>query len=119
MRSLSFIWKIAIAVVSVILLVLVYNFVDDWFSKDDEVRAELNENQAEAAIESGVDTVTTVTNQYEKETIRTDTVRVIQEKVNEATDFDSAHAVGADGLCKNFGVCSEEQLLQSGREGVD
>ena len=110
MRSLSFMWKIAIAVVSVILLVLVYNFVDDWFSKDDEVRAELNENQSEAAIESGVDTVTTVTNQYEKETIRTETVRVIQEKVNEAPDFDSAHAVGAAGLCNNFGVCSETQI---------
>ncbi len=108
MKSLSLIWWVVIAGVSAIFLFLAYNFVDDWFSKDDEVRAELSENQAEVAIESGVDTVTTVTNQYEREIERTETVRVIQGRVNEAPDFDSAHAAGADGLCQNYSVCPED-----------
>lgn len=87
---------------------IAYNFVDDLFSKEDEVRAELSENQAEAAVESGKDAVSTITIQNTKEIERTETVRVIQNEVNNAQDFSSAHAAGAAGLCNNFGVCSEE-----------
>lgn len=99
MKSLSLAWKAVIAVGVALFLFLAWNFVDDYFSKDDEVRAELSQNQAEAAVESGRDTVTTINNQHTREIQRTETVRVIQGKVNEAPDAHAAHSAGIDGLC--------------------
>lgn len=109
-KGLKAIWKIVVVVLAALFLFLAYNFVDDFFSKDDEVRAELSENQTEAAVESGKDAVNTVTNQYTREVERTETVRVIQNEVNNAKDFSSAHAAGANGLCNNFGICAQEQV---------
>lgn len=109
-KGLKAIWKIVVVVLAALFIFLAYNFVDDLFSKDDEVRAELSENQTEAAVESGQDAVNTVTNQYTREVERTETVRVIQNEVNNAQDFHSAHAAGANGLCNNFGICAQEQV---------
>lgn len=83
-KGLKAIWKIVLVVLAALFIFLAYNFVDDFFSKDDEVRAELSENQTEAAVESGQDAVNTVTNQYTREVERTETVRVIQNEVNNA-----------------------------------
>lgn len=99
MKSLSLIWKLVIGVVIVAFAFLAWNFVDDYFSKDDEVKAEIATNQTDAAIASGKDTVTTINNQHTREIIRTDTVRTVQGKVNEAPDAHSAHTAGVDGLC--------------------
>lgn len=98
-KGLSWLWRIVLIVAAAAFIFLAYNFVDDYFSKDDEVKAEVATNQAEAAVESGKDTVTTFNNQTTKEIIRTDTVREIQGKVNEAPDVHSAHTAGSDGLC--------------------
>lgn len=98
-KGLSWLWRIVVIAALILFAFLAWNFVDDYFSKDDEVRAELSENQTEAAVESGRDTVNTITKQYEKETIRTETVREIQGRVNEAPDAHSAHTAGIDGLC--------------------
>lgn len=106
--GLSLLWKLIIGLLAVAFIFFAYNFVDDWFSKDDEVRAELSENQTEAAIESGVDTVNTVTNQYTRETERIETIREVQKEVNNATTIHDAHVAGARGLCDNFGICSED-----------
>ena len=112
--GLSVIWKLVVIVATGIFLFLAYNFVDDLFSKDDEVKAEISENQTEAAIESGVDTVTTFNNQHTREIVRTETVRIVQQEVNNAEDFHSAHTIGANGLCLNFGVCPEDELQPVG-----
>jgi type 1 glutamine amidotransferase len=111
-KGLKAVWKLVVVLATALFLFLAYNFVDDFFSKEDEVKAEISQNQADAAVESGKDAVNTVTNQYTKEIERTETVRVIQNEVNNAKDFHSAHAAGASGLCDNFGVCSQEQVQQ-------
>lgn len=104
--GLSIVWKLVLALAVAVALFLAYNFVDDLFSKKDEVKAELSQNQTDAAVKSGKDTVTTINNQHTKEIQRTETVRVIEGKVNEAPDVHSAHAAGTDGLCHDFGICS-------------
>lgn len=98
-KGLSWMWRIIVTLLLGLFLFLAWNFVDDYFSKDDEVRAELSENQTEAAVESGKDTVTTINNQHTREIQRTETVRVIQGQVNEAPDAHAAHTAGIDGLC--------------------
>lgn len=111
-KGLKAVWKVVVVILAALFIFLAYNFVDDLFSKGDETSAELSENQAEAAVESGRDAVNTVTNQYTREVERTETVRVIQNEVNNAQDFHSAHTAGASGLCVNFGICSEDQVQQ-------
>lgn len=98
-NGLSWLWRIVVIAALILFAFLAWNFVDDYFSKDDEVKAEVATNQAEAAVASGKDTVTTFNNQTTKEIIRTDTVREIQGKVNESSDAHSAHTAGSDGLC--------------------
>lgn len=112
--GLSLIWQLIAVFVALVGAYLVWGFIDDIFSKSDEVQAEISENQTEAAIESGIDTVTTINNQHTKEIVRTETVRVIQQEVNNAEDFHSAHTAGANGLCVNFSVCAEDQLQPAG-----
>ena len=109
-KALGLAWKVVLAVLAAAFIFLAYNFIDDLFSKEDETRAELSQNQAEAAVATGQDAVNTITIQNTRETERIETVKVIQNEVNNAKDFDSAHAAGAAGLCNNFGVCSEESL---------
>ena len=101
--------KMIVIAVALVLGLLAFNFAQDLFSKKNEVRAELSEKQTEAAIQSGENAVNTVTNNYTREVIRNETVRTIQNEVNNAQDFDSAHRAGADGLCLNFGICSETE----------
>lgn len=98
-KGLSLIGKLALGVAAVVFIFLAYNFVDDYFSKEAETKAELSEKQTEAAIQSGKDTVTTINNQHTREIERVETVRVIQGKVNEAPDAHAAHTAGLDGLC--------------------
>lgn len=111
LKSLSWTWKLAILAITLILVVVAYNFVDDLFSKEAETRAELSENQSEAAIESGRDAVNTVGDQQTVEIIRERTIREIQNEVNSSNDVGTAHSVGSNGLCINFGICSEDELL--------
>jgi hypothetical protein len=117
-RGLSVAWRLTLLAITAVLLLVAYNFVDDLFSKEDEVRAELSENQADAAIESGVDAVNTVTTQHTREVERHETVRIIEREVNDAKDFDSAHDAGSRGLCDHFGVCSEERMQQPDSNSV-
>ena len=111
---MGWVWQLVLVAVAALFIFLAYNFIDDLFSKEDEVRAELSENQAEAAVESGKDAVNTVTIQNTREIQRTETVRVIQNEVNNAQDFTGAHDAGASGLCNNFRLCSEEQMQPVG-----
>ena len=104
--------KLAILALVAVLGFLAFNFVDDLFSKEAETKAELAQNQSDAAIQSGQDAVNTVTNQYTREIERYETVKTIEKEVNNAQDFDSAHAAGSNGLCVNFGVCSEDPVQQ-------
>jgi hypothetical protein len=113
-KALGWVWKLVLVAALALFIFLAYNFVDDLFSKEDEVRAELSENQAEAAVESGKDAVSTITIQNTRETERIETVRVIQNEVNNAQDFTTAHDAGSYGLCNSFGVCSEEQMQPAG-----
>lgn len=108
-KAAGWVWQVIIVAVAALFIFLAFNFVSDLFNKDDEVRAELSENQAEAAVESGKDAVNTVTIQNTREIERTETVRVIQNEVNSAQDFTGAHDAGASGLCMNFNVCSETE----------
>lgn len=113
-KALGWIWKLVLIGVAALFIFLAYNFIDDLFSKEDEVRAELSENQTEAAVASGVDTVTTINNQHTKETQRIETVRVIQNEVNNAQDTGAAHAAGATGLCVNYNICAEDPMQPVG-----
>lgn len=117
-NSLSLGLKLAILALVAALGFVAYTFVDDLFSKEAETKAEISENQAEAAIESGQDAVNTVTNTYTKEIERRETVRTITNEVNNAQDFDSAHAAGSRGLCDGFGVCAEDALQRPNPYGV-
>ena len=105
-------WTVKLIVIAVIAALgfLAFNFVDDLFSAGEEKQAEISENQAEAAIESGQDAVNTVTEIHTREVERHETVRTITEEVNNAENFDDAHAAGANGLCIHFDVCPEDPV---------
>lgn len=111
-NALSLSFKLVILAIVGVLGFVAFNFVDDLFSKEEEVAAEVNEERADAAIESGEDAVNTVTNVHTKEVERYETVRTITKEVNDAQDFDSAHDAGANGLCVGFGVCPDDDVQQ-------
>ena len=107
-------WTVKLAILAGLLVVgfLAYNFVDDYFSKGAETQAELSQNQTEAAIESGKDTVTTINNQHTREITRSETVRELQGRINEAPDAHSAHTAGIDGLCDITSSLCPEDVVQ-------
>lgn len=106
-NGLSVSLKLALIAVVAVLGFVAINFAHDYLTNDKEVAAEVAEERNDAAIDSGQDAVNTVTEINRRTVERYETVRTIQEEVENAEDFDSAHAIGSDGLCFNFGVCSE------------
>lgn len=103
--------KAASIALAVLGAVLVWNFVDDYFSKEAETRAELSENQADAALESGKDAVDTIGRVNERITERFHTTERIINEVENAEDFDSAHAIGIDGLCNiTTNLCPQDPM---------
>ena len=117
-NGLSVAMRLALLALVGVLGFLTINFAHDYFTNDKEVAAEVAEERSDAAIESGQDAVNTVTTIHEKEVQRYETVRTIQNEVNNAQDFDSAHDAGSRGLCDNFGVCTDDQLQQPDTGGV-
>lgn len=111
-NGLSVAWRLGILALLALAAIVTYNFAHDLLTQDKEIAAEVAEERNDAAIESGQDAVNTVTRIEEKRVERYETVRTIQEEVNNAQDFHSAHTAGADGLCVNFGVCADDQLQQ-------
>lgn len=112
-QSLKLTVKVALMVLLAVFGFLAWNFVDDFFSADDEKRAELSENQSEAAIESGRTAVNTITEQHTREIERYHTVETIVEEVRSVEGIDAKHDIGARGLCDNFGVCNSDQVQRT------
>lgn len=107
----SWAWKLCLVIAGCLLLYAGYTFVTGSPAKREAAKVELVENQAEAAVESAQDTVTTINNQHTREVVRTDTVRVIEGKVNEAPDAHSAHTAGIDGLCVvSSNLCAKDPV---------
>ena len=104
-KGLSIAWKFIVTGLIIISLVLAFNFVDDAFSKKAETEAELSQNQGDAAIESGQDAVNTVGEQGSRESDRTETLKEIQNEVDESETEHDAHTSGSDGLCEHFYIC--------------
>ena len=102
--------KLLLIVVAAVIAIVGFNFVTDLVSRGPQKQAEIAEARADAAIESGQDAVNITTETTYREIERIETVRTIKEEVDNAEDFDSAHAAGSSGLCDNFGVCPAERV---------
>lgn len=102
--------RVRIALYGIAVLAALYAvwFVYDLLTASGKVKGRLGENQAEAALESGQDAVSTVGKQGQTESDREKSVSQMKDKVDEAQDTAGAHAAGADFLCDSFGVCPEE-----------
>lgn len=111
-NGLSTAIKLVILAVLAVGAILTYRFVDDMFSKAPETAAEVAQERQDAAIDSGQDAVNTVTRVEQTRVERYETVRTIQEDVNNAEDFNSAHDAGIDGLCKLSGICTGDDVQQ-------
>lgn len=107
-RSLSALRKVLLAVALLLALIWAFVFVRDLFTGTARTEAKLATGQADAALQSGKDTATTVGQQAEAEAARERTVADMQKDVNDADDASGAHDTGAGWLCDNFGICSEE-----------
>ena len=110
LTGLSTAWKIVTGLVLVIVLFLLINFIDDLLFGASEKKAEIRENQAEAAIDSGSDAVETIGNVNAGEDKTDKDVKDIQDEVNNANNVGDAHNAGASGLCDKFSICSEDGL---------
>ena len=105
LKSLTPLGRIIAAVVPLLILAALYIGLRSYFIGDANVRADLGNEQAGAAIESGADAVGTVGNNQDAADETRSSVEEIQNEVDEATDADSADRAGRDGLCLQFGIC--------------
>ena len=83
-------------------------FVYDLLTASDKVKGRLGANQTDAAVESGSDAVETVGGQGASEDEIDDKVEGIGNDIDKADDPDGVDAAARDGLCFDFGICSEE-----------
>ena len=108
LKSVTPLGRAVLALALLIALVIAGLFIRNLLTGTAKVEARLATEQAGAAIQSGQDAVSTVGQQSETEAARERSVSELQKDVDDAKTADDAHAAGADWLCLNFGICSEE-----------
>ncbi|MBA4010076.1 MAG: hypothetical protein C0486_15025 [Erythrobacter sp.] len=108
LRTLTTLGKFMLAAGLAVALLLAFLFVRDLFTGSARTEAKLATGQADAALQSGQDSASTVGEQAETEAARERSVADMQKDVNDADDASGAHDTGAGWLCDNFGICSEE-----------
>lgn len=104
-RALPLLGKIVLAAALALVLIFAFMFVRDLFTGTAKTEAKLATGQADAALQSGQDTATTVGRQAETEATRERSVADMQKKVDDAETAADAHSAGAGWLCDNFGIC--------------
>lgn len=104
-RSLTGLGRVIAALMIIAALIWAGLFVRSLFVGNADVKADLAEEQAGAAIKSGQDAVGTVSDQSTREDERDRSVDEMKDKVDEAETADDAHAAGAGWLCLDFGIC--------------
>ena len=90
------------------IIVALFLAVRSLFIGDANVRADLGNEQAGAAIESGSDAVETVGGNEGAADETRDKVTGVQEDVDQASDAAGADAAGRNGLCEQFNIGCEE-----------
>lgn len=83
-------------------------FVYDLLTASDKVKGRLGANQTDAAVQSGSDSVETTGNQAASEDETDEDVKGTNDAIDEASTADGVVDAAFDGLCDNFGICSEE-----------
>lgn len=108
LRTVTPLGRAALGIALLLALVIAGLFIRNLLTGSAKVEAMLGTEQAGAAIQSGQDAASTIGQQSETEAARERSVSELQKEVDDAKTADDAHAAGADWLCLNFGVCSEE-----------
>lgn len=106
--GLSRLGQAIVALVVLALAIWAFFFVRSLFVGDLATKAKLGTELTGAALESGKDAVSTVGDAQRRDEATDKKVEGTQNDVNRATDGAGADRAGRDGLCLDFGICSDD-----------